>query len=80
MASERRLYHLRPLKVIVHPYSGEPITCSDDDGSQHDRWHVQAEEFCEDCADSVWVCTECQRCVSCCFCGLYHSTDCPWPV
>jgi len=73
--------YLNPRKTTVHPYTGETIICSDHHGSQHRDDHNRLRlDDCEECGDRVLVCLDCNRCVSCCACGNYHSIDCAWPL
>ena len=72
-------FYLNPRRVMTDPYTGETVICAGHDGTQHGhRLATQYLDPCEDCGDQVWVCAECDRCVSCCSCGNYHSIDCPW--
>ena len=73
--------YLNPRRVIRHPMTGEIVVCSGDDGEQHDPSHTDiSADWCDECGATVLVCDNCQRCVSCCPCGAYHSTDCFWPL
>jgi hypothetical protein len=73
-------YRLNWRRVMVHPYTGELVVCSADDGLQHDSSHEAYADSCEDCQSIVLACRVCQRCISCCPCGNYHSMDCDWPL
>jgi len=79
MSFNDRVY-LNPRRVMVDPYTGETIVCSGDDASQHDPTHASEPDWCETCDDVVIVCRVHNRCISCCYCGNYHSMDCPWPL
>jgi hypothetical protein len=65
---------------MVHPYYGDVVICANDDGTQHAEAHSRTLDSCEDCGDTVVVCADEHRCISCCYCGNYHSADCPWPL
>jgi len=73
--------YLNPRKTTRDWITGEILVCGDHDGSQHEHPQlVWTFDYCEQCGESVLVCTVCNACISCCRCGNYHSTDCEWPL
>lgn len=38
---------------------------------------VERIDQCDSCGDAVDSCEECEVVTSCCWCGKYHSIDCP---
>lgn len=70
-------------RAMVHPYTGELVTCALYDGPQH--WvkypkHDRGHSECDHCGEVMLECRTCGVYTSCCSCGARHALECPWPL
>jgi hypothetical protein len=73
--------YLNPRRVMIHPYTGETIICAACGAFDHPfDDHVVGFDSCDECGQLLVDCLTCERVLTCCRCGSYHSVDCPWPL